>query len=86
MGRILRWLGLGRARGAGGEVGSIGRLFKGEPPYGPPIRDAVASGDINQMRRVRHTASEWLNAVEAELTTIRTELAKLDAAIARLEA
>lgn len=82
MGRILRWFGLGR-RPSGG---SLGRLLKGEPPYGPPIRDAVASGDLNQMRRVRHSAGEWLTAVEAELAAIRKELAKLDAAITSLEA
>jgi Domain of unknown function (DUF1843) len=79
---MLRWLGLVRPDSGG----SIGRLFKGEPPYGPPIRDAVASGDLNQMRRVRHTTSEWLSSIEVELTAIRQELAKLDAAIANLEA
>jgi Domain of unknown function (DUF1843) len=80
--RILGWFGLGRR----GSADSLGRLFKGEPPYGPPIRDAVASGDLNQMRRIRHATSQWLSSVEGELTAIRTELAKLDAAIAKLEA
>jgi Domain of unknown function (DUF1843) len=78
--RILGWFGL-----SGGSRSPAGRLFKGEPPYGPPIRDAVASGDLNQMRRIRRTTSEWLNSVEVELATIRRELAKLDAAIASLE-
>jgi hypothetical protein len=79
---ILRWFGLGGRD----SKGPAGRLFKGEPPYGPPIRDAVASGDLNQMRRIRHSTSEWLNSVEVELAAIRIELAKLDAAIASLEA
>ena len=80
--RIRHWFGLGPRHSRG----PAGRLFKGEPPYGPPIRDAVASGDVNQMRRIRHTTNEWLNSVEVELAAIRMELTKLDAAIASLEA
>lgn len=31
------------------------------PPYGPPIREAVASGDATRMREVRENARKWLD-------------------------
>jgi Domain of unknown function (DUF1843) len=63
-----------------------GRLFRNEPPYGPPMNDAVASGNLNHMRQVRAAAQNWLSAAEAELVEIRTVLRRLDAAISDLEA
>lgn len=31
------------------------------PPYGPPIREAVAGGDATRMREVRENARKWLD-------------------------
>lgn len=32
------------------------------PPYGPPIREAIASGDRTRMRQVAENARQWLKA------------------------
>lgn len=32
------------------------------PPYGPPIRDAIASGDTTRMRAEGERARQWLKA------------------------
>lgn len=36
------------------------RSFGSVPPYGAPIREAIASGDRTQMRQVRERARQWL--------------------------
>lgn len=60
-------------------------------PYGPPIRDAVASGDINHMKAVAEAARRALYPVSFKSVTAaqsddaRKALQELDAAIARLE-
>jgi len=52
-------------------------------PYGPPIRDAVASGDTAQMQRVGDNARRWLaeNAQHRDVAEVRSALAELDAAL-----
>jgi hypothetical protein len=34
--------------------------FGSVPPYGAPIRQAIASGDTTQMRQVGDNARQWL--------------------------
>jgi hypothetical protein len=36
--------------------------FGSVPPYGVPIRQAIASGDATQMRQIRDGAQQWLRA------------------------
>jgi hypothetical protein len=36
--------------------------FGSIPPYGVPIREAMASGDETRMRQVRDAAQQWLRA------------------------
>lgn len=37
------------------------------PPYGVPIREAIARGDKQEMRRVATAARKWLKDVQAAL-------------------
>jgi hypothetical protein len=60
-------------------------------PYGPPINDAIASGDLQHMKAVAEAARRALYAVEFEAVTadndgdVRAALTDLDAAITRLD-
>lgn len=62
-----------------------------QEPYGPPIHDAVASGDLQHMKAVAEAARRALYPVEFNRvsadneTEVREALANLDAAIAHLE-
>ena len=61
------------------------------PPYGPPILDAIASGDLQQMKAVAAAARRALYGVEFEPVSernadeVRDALERLDEAIRRLE-
>lgn len=51
------------------------------PPYGPAIREAVASGDLEEMRRVANDAEEHLREVgnvAAALELLKSEIAKAE--------
>ncbi len=61
------------------------RIFQENKPYGDPMRDAMATGDLNEMRRVHAHASKWLQAAEAEIDDVRNTLRRLEGAIADLE-
>jgi hypothetical protein len=52
-------------------------------PYGPPIRDAVASGDTARMQRVGDNARRWLaeNGHHKDVAEVRAALAELDASL-----
>ena len=60
-------------------------------PYGPPILEAVASGDLQQMKAVAESARQALYGVELRPVDARNEadtraaLAELEAAIVELE-
>jgi hypothetical protein len=62
-----------------------GRIFQENKPYGDPMRDAMATGDLNEMRRVHAYAGKWLQAAEAEIDDVRNTLRRLEEAIADLE-
>lgn len=53
------------------------------PPYGPPIREAIASGDMTKMRQVRESARQWLkeNPGHAEFGHAQKALRELDDAL-----
>jgi hypothetical protein len=48
------------------------------PPYGEPIRQAIARGDASEMKRVAASARKYVNDVQAAL-------AKLDQALGSLK-
>lgn len=51
------------------------------PPYGVAIQEAVASGDLAQMKAARKRAEEYLAAsgdVSAALEGLKLEIAKLE--------
>lgn len=52
-------------------------------PYGPPIREAVASGDTTQMQIQADNAYRWLaaNPGDPNAEDVRLALAELDAAL-----
>lgn len=53
------------------------------PPYGPPIREAIASGDTTRMREVREKARQWLkeNPGHSEFGHAQKALRELDDAL-----
>ena len=46
------------------------------PPYGPPIREALARGDVAEMRRVAASARKWIKDAQAALDKLEQKLAK----------
>jgi hypothetical protein len=46
------------------------------PPYGPPIREAMARGDVAEMRRVAASARKWIKDAQAALDKLEQRLAK----------
>lgn len=54
-------------------------------PYGPPIRDAIASGDTTRMRQVGESARKWLqdNPGDANQGEVHAALRELDEALGR---
>lgn len=55
-----------KARAIGGAV----------PPYGPPIREAMARGDVAEMRRVAASARKWIKDAQAALDKLEQRLSK----------
>lgn len=53
------------------------------PPYGPPIREAIASGDTTRMRQVRESARQWLkeNPGHSDFGHAQKALRELDEAL-----
>jgi hypothetical protein len=52
------------AKGGAAKSASIGGAI---PPYGVPIREAIAGGNKQEMRRVATAARKWLKNVQAAL-------------------
>jgi hypothetical protein len=57
--------------------------FGSVPPYGAPIREAMASGDTTRMRQVRESARQWLkeNPGHSEFGHAQKALRELDDAL-----
>ncbi len=47
-------------------------------PYGPPIRDAIVRGDIQEMRKLAVVTRSWVKEVQTALTTLEKNIQKLD--------
>jgi hypothetical protein len=48
------------------------------PPYGVPIREAIAGGDVREMRRVAASARKWLKDVQSALNGMEKSLKDLE--------
>ncbi|MDQ3802611.1 MAG: DUF1843 domain-containing protein [Acidobacteriota bacterium] len=48
-------------------------------PYGPAIRDAVARGDIQEMRKVAVAARKWIKDVQTALAALERSIQRLGA-------
>jgi hypothetical protein len=46
------------------------------PPYGPPIREAIARGDVAEMRKVAASARKWIKDAQAALDKLEQKLAQ----------
>lgn len=46
------------------------------PPYGPPIREAIARGDAAEMRKVAASARKWIKDAQTALDKLEKQLAK----------
>ena len=46
------------------------------PPYGPPIREAIARGDVAEMRKVAASARKWIKDAQAALDQLEQKLAQ----------
>lgn len=47
------------------------------PPYGPPIREAMARGDAAEMRKVAASARKWINDAQAALEKLEAKIGKV---------
>ena len=47
------------------------------PPYGPPIREAIARGDAAEMRKVAASARKWIQDAQAALEKLEARIAQL---------
>jgi hypothetical protein len=54
-------------QGAKGGAAKSASISGALPPYGVPIREAMARGDKQEMRRVAAAARKWLKNVQAAL-------------------
>jgi Domain of unknown function (DUF1843) len=46
------------------------------PPYGDPIRAAIARGDMRQMKNTAASARKWLTDVESALAQLESAIEK----------
>ena len=57
----------GTKKAAKKSIGSSAPKLGNIPPYGQPIREAIARGDANEMKRVAASARKYVNDVQAAL-------------------
>lgn len=46
------------------------------PPYGDPIRKAIARGDVQEMRQLSVSTRKWLDDVNAALADLESSIEK----------
>ena len=47
------------------------------PPYGDPIREATARGDVREMRAVAASARKWIRDVQSALEKLEARIEKV---------
>jgi hypothetical protein len=60
------------------------RSIANVPPYGDPIRQAIATGDRVKMKQMSVATRRWITSTEKQLASVRKALEKLDAVISKL--
>ena len=64
-------------KGSGKKSAAAARSIGGAvPPYGPPIREAMARGDAAEMRQVAASARKWIKDAQAALDKLEQKLAQ----------
>ena len=63
-------------KGGGGGGASRAGAAGAVPPYGPPIREAMARGDAQEMRRVAASARKWIRDAQAALEKLEQRIGK----------
>lgn len=48
-------------------------------PYGDPLREAIAGGDVQQMRKVAASTRAWLKDISALLDKLEQQINRLSA-------
>lgn len=67
----------GSSKKAGGKStkgGARAAVSGAVPPYGPPIREAMARGDAAEMRKVAASARKWIKDAQAALDKLEQKL------------
>lgn len=65
--------GASKKSGGASRAGAAGAV----PPYGPPIREAMARGDAQEMKRVAASARKWIKDAQAALDKLEQRMAKM---------
>lgn len=66
----------GAAKKGGSKTAAARPTTGAVPPYGPPIREAIARGDAAEMRKVAASARKWINDAQTALAKLEAKLAK----------
>ena len=53
-------------------------------PYGDPMRDAIASGSLAQMKRLEKVAVKWIDDTKAEVADVQAALRQMRAAMKKV--
>jgi hypothetical protein len=48
------------------------------PPYGPPIRDAIARGDLKEMKALAASTKKYLANLEKAVKSLEARIEKLE--------
>jgi hypothetical protein len=48
------------------------------PPYGPPINEAIARGNVNEMRKVAASSRKWVNDVQKMIQKLEKAIKDLE--------
>jgi hypothetical protein len=48
------------------------------PPYGPPINEAIARGELNDMKRVASWARRWIVDVDSHLRKLEEAIKDIE--------
>lgn len=46
------------------------------PPYGPPIKEAIARGNVAEMKKLAASTRKWLKDVQAALDRLEKAIGK----------
>jgi hypothetical protein len=53
-------------------------------PYGDPMRDAIARGDLAGMKRLETTAVSWLSDTKADIADVQSTLKRMQTAMKKV--